>query len=495
MARPPKRRLTETLALVPTAPLRAVDFCVDAYGGRALRCLWAVARQTIAEAVRMKLAIFFLVLLVLTFWAASRTEGDGTVSGRVQSFVTYSVTSAGVLLAVLSIFLSRSLSDELQQRQILMLMSKPLPRWQFLLGKWAGIVLLDAVLLAVTGLGVYLTATQYLARQTPLNDFDAGKLRFEVLTARHASPFVLPDFTREVNTLYARNLEEGVYDAIEDFAPLVEKDRLRKYLDGRWRNVPVGEERYFEFANVLCDRSEDSAIQIRYKAQANRYPPDEILRTQWIAGDRQKNTAIAATPRRDVIGRYHTIAFPADTVAPDHTLRVRFINVNPYAGEPQYDNRLFFEGPRGVEVLFQVGTFGGNLVRALVMVQCKLMFLAAVALMFATLFSFPVACFCSFITYLLAGMRQFIEDALGSLEAKGAVGLARAVISVMVDALGYVVPNFARYNPVELLADGRNVTLAWALQSVVYLVAIGAGVALLIACLFFYRREVSEVSV
>ena len=71
----------------------------------------------------------------------------------------------------------------------------------------------------------------------------------------------------------------------------------------------------------------------------------------------------------------------------------------------------------------------------------------------------------------------------------------RAVFSVLVEGLGYLVPNFARYDPVGLLADGRNVTLAWVLQSVLYLVVVGGGLALVIACLLFYRREVSEVSV
>ena len=159
-------------------------------GGRPLRCIWAVARQTLAEAIRMKIAVFFIVLMVLGFWGATRTQGDGTVSGRVQSFLAYSLTSIGVLLSLLSIFLSRSLSDELVQRQILVLMTKPIPRWQYLVGKWLGVVMLDAGLLALTGAGVYLTVTQYLARRPALNVYDRQRLINEVLTARHSSPWL-----------------------------------------------------------------------------------------------------------------------------------------------------------------------------------------------------------------------------------------------------------------------------------------------------------------
>ena len=32
--------------------------------------------------------------------------------------------------------------------------------------------------------------------------------------------------------------------------------------------------------------------------------------------------------RRDVAGRYHIVPFPADAVANDHTLSVRYVNIN-----------------------------------------------------------------------------------------------------------------------------------------------------------------------
>jgi len=459
--------------------------------------VWAVARHTLAEALRLKIAVFFIVLMVLGFVAATTTEGDGTVSGRIQSFLVYSTTLVGLLLALLSIFLSRSVSEELVGRQMLVLMTKPLPRWQYLTGKWLGVTLLNTLLLALTGTGIYLTV-RVMAAQPPLNEYDAARLEHEVMTARHVVPFELPRdvFRRETDLLFKRNMEEGRYDGIDGFDPRAERDRLYKYVEGRWRNVPFGQYRDFRFSNVLCERDPETFIQVRYKAQANTFPPDEVLRTRWIAGDPSRGTRLQTQDRRDVRGRFHTVPFSADTVAPDGTLNVRVVNVNPfYPEEPQFDYILHFEGLRGVEVFFRVGTFEGNLLRALLIVHCKLMFLTAVALLFVTVFSFPVACLCSVTIYVLAAVRGYLKDALGFLEEGSVVTVFKTVFTGVLKVLYLVIPDFAAYNPTETLADGRNVTLAWLLLAVLYLVIIGTSAAMLIACLLFHRREVSEVSV
>ncbi len=476
-------------------PLRAVDRGIDAVGGRPLRCIWAVARQTFAEAIRMKIAVFFFILMALGFWGATQTHGDGTICGRVQSFLAYSLTSVGVLLSLLSIFLSRSLSDELVHRQILVVMTKPVSRWQFLLGKWLGVALLNAGLLALTGAGIYLTVTQYLAKQPPLNPYDAHRLFEEILVARHASPFEVPDFTADANRLYESNLEEGKYDHVESLDVPKKKQELRRELETRWRYVPTGQYRDFEFRNLLCDRGRDSWIQLRYRAKADRYPTDDVLRSFWAIGDPEKDTATYTQRRRDVGDRWHTMPIPADAVAADGTLKVRFNNINLYEGEPQFQNLYLFEGPRAVEAFFVVGTFGGNLVRALLLMQFKLMFLAAVALAFVTVFSFPVACLCSIAVYVLAATRNFVGDAFGMLDKEGAAGAFRDSFTFLLKGLYLIVPDFAAYNPVESIVDGRNVTLAWVLWGALWLALVGTGLMLLLSWVLFHRREVSEVSV
>ena len=121
------------------------------------RTIAAIARTTIAEGVRTKAASGFALLVLLSvpvFWCIA--EGDGTIKGQVQMFMTYSLGFAGFVLSLLTIFFScRSLSNEIATRQIYGIVSKPVPRWQILIGKWVGVMSLNVVLLGLVGLGTY----------------------------------------------------------------------------------------------------------------------------------------------------------------------------------------------------------------------------------------------------------------------------------------------------------------------------------------------------
>ena len=60
--------------------------------------------------------------------------------------------------------------------------------------------------------------------------------------------------------------------------------------------------------------------------------------------------------------------------------------------------------------------------------------------------------------------------------------------------LQWIIPNFARYDAVETLVNGRNVSLVWVLQAITELVLLKSLIILGLAVLFFHRREVAEVS-
>src|SRR5580765_5037267 len=143
--------------------------------------IWAVARHMIAEGLRMKIALVFIAILVLVLPIMPFTlAGDGvTLTSRVQSFLTYSLTLAGVLLSLLTLFLScATIANEIRGKQIWMVASKPIPRWEFFAGKWLGIVLMNAVLLLMTGAAVWGFA-QYLSRRPTNVPDDRERLQTE----------------------------------------------------------------------------------------------------------------------------------------------------------------------------------------------------------------------------------------------------------------------------------------------------------------------------
>lgn len=123
----------------------------------ARQIITAIARTTIAEGMRTRIASgFMLIILAIPVWCYLNAEGDGTIKGRVQMYMTYTMGISSFALSLLSVlFACRSLSKEIADRQIFGIASKPVPRWQILIGKFSGVMFLNVLLLAYVGVTTY----------------------------------------------------------------------------------------------------------------------------------------------------------------------------------------------------------------------------------------------------------------------------------------------------------------------------------------------------
>src|SRR3989440_2539559 len=109
--------------------------------------IWAIASSTVGEAVRRKvlLIILLIALLLISIIPALsvlsvRTETSATIS---TIFFVIRFTSA-LIAIVLTIYM---IPDEIQRRTIYTILSKPVQRWQFLLGKYLGAVFALAMMI------------------------------------------------------------------------------------------------------------------------------------------------------------------------------------------------------------------------------------------------------------------------------------------------------------------------------------------------------------
>jgi len=125
--------------------------------------IWSIAKHTFAQCIRMKLAAAFVVLLALALLTLpAQMTGDGTLAGQIRTFLVYGTGIAMGLLSVMTIFVGASLvSNDIRTKQIFTVAVKPVARWQYLLGRWIGLVLFNAVLLVLACAAIYATA-QYL---------------------------------------------------------------------------------------------------------------------------------------------------------------------------------------------------------------------------------------------------------------------------------------------------------------------------------------------
>lgn len=114
--------------------------------------IWIIARNTFKEAVRNKILyslLFFAVLLIM----ASLILGEFTLGEGLRltrDLGLYGVDVFGVLIAI---FLGVNLLyKELQLKTVYTILPKPIFRFQFVLGKWLGLVVTLALQVAVMGL-------------------------------------------------------------------------------------------------------------------------------------------------------------------------------------------------------------------------------------------------------------------------------------------------------------------------------------------------------
>lgn len=176
------------------------------------RRIGAVLRTTLAEGLRAKVASGFAALILISipvFWLTS--EGDGTIKGKVQMFFTYSLGFSLFLLAILTVLFScRSLSVEIASRQIYGIVSKPIPRWQIVVGKWLGVILLDLVLIILAGVMTWTGTRMTVSSFT--KDLEKELVTYGNLTPGQAATAVAA--LAEVRGVGRKGLESPVVTAI-----------------------------------------------------------------------------------------------------------------------------------------------------------------------------------------------------------------------------------------------------------------------------------------
>jgi len=177
--------------------------------------LWTVARQTFVQCLRTKVAALFAVLLIASLaLLPSLMEGDGTMAGRIRTFLDYSTTAASVLLALVVLLLSIGLiSGDVAGKHVFILCTKPLSRWQYVVGRWLGVVMLAGTLQTGACAAIYLTA-QYLRGQTHLavGPEDARAVETEIFASRARTPAPPPDVDAVVRRQISEKKKQGDWE-------------------------------------------------------------------------------------------------------------------------------------------------------------------------------------------------------------------------------------------------------------------------------------------
>ena len=118
---------------------------------------WIVATNTFREAVRDRV-LYNLVFFALLMMGAAILVGQISIGIEQTVIVSLGLAAISVIGLFIAVFIGVGLvSKEMDKRTLYALLAKPVKRWEFLLGKFAGLVMTLAVNTAAMALGLYAT--------------------------------------------------------------------------------------------------------------------------------------------------------------------------------------------------------------------------------------------------------------------------------------------------------------------------------------------------
>jgi ABC-type transport system involved in multi-copper enzyme maturation permease subunit len=118
--------------------------------------VWTVATNTFREAVRDRV-LYNLVFFALLMMSAAILVGQISIGIQESVIVSLGLTAISVIGIFIAVFIGVGLvSKEMDKRTLYALLAKPVERWQFLLGKFVGLVMTLTVNTAAMTVGLYL---------------------------------------------------------------------------------------------------------------------------------------------------------------------------------------------------------------------------------------------------------------------------------------------------------------------------------------------------
>ncbi len=465
----------------------------------------AIAVLAVRSAVRSRFVLSLVGLLVLAVGGLPFVlRGDGTLEGQVRVLLQYTLGLASAILMIATLWAScAAVSSEVRDKSIRLIAVKPVPRHEIWFGKWLGLLLLNGFLLSCCGLAVYGLVQRTLAI-SGASDEARTRIRGTMLVGRRR---ILPreePLDVEVSRRYRRLAAEGALPEEHDNHEVLLE--IRQAVLGERLTVKAGEVRKWWF-DIPRDRAwnANQAVTLRFRLSTmawNRLS---------IAGDWVLHTSsgeeLCRVPVADCFGGPYQFRLPA---APQgHADDASESRRGDIAVVAQFENAAagashtaLFDSTGPVEILLHETGFVPNLMRALVVVLCKIALVAAVGLTMGSVFSSPVAVFATCSLGVMVWASQYFVMASspeftvqehhhhGEPTTPGHIAVAG---QYMAKGLSVLATPATRFDPIKHLADGilvsgRHVAAAAGILVFVY-------PAVLMACSGYVlkRRELAGV--
>ena len=485
-----------------------VRFILWIFSGRTQ--VLTIGSNLIREANRTKLSLFFIIaLLVLLPLLPLTLDPETPLRYQLQTFISRGVALTFTLTALMTLLLACStVAFEIRDRQVWHLFTKPVSYWSYVLGKWLGILALNGVIFFVGSLSILLYV-QYLRTQ-PVASGEAGfydrlAIDQEVLVARKsASPFYQLLNREQLTVRVQEMIDKDPELSRKERIPLQTRYKFENELQESFlttqRSVPpsIGENlgaRTIVFNGLNEAKSINRPLSLRYLFYIRSADEHEKHRVGLMFNQDPKTMrTVTYVP---TVASVQMIS--PNYIQDDGSLLITLVNLYD---QDTHKSSITWD-PDGVQLLYTVGGFEGNFLRASLLLWLEISAIGAIALSAATAFGFPVALLASFTLFAASQTIPFLIDSLRYVNPKpfdwsnfGQVfeSLFDRFSSIIGELTVFVLSAFGKFQPANALVEGLLVSWKEVGGAFISFGILWSGLVLLLGYIALSRRQLAIYS-
>ncbi len=355
----------------------------------------AIAVLTIKSVIRSGLFTMIVIFMALLMFAlTSNIQPDGALTGTARVFLTYYLGITFAIICITTLWVSAGIATDIDSRRIHMIAVKPVPMYRVWLGKWAGIVAINLILLMILGALIMLSfktpgfTSKHSAQQIESikHDILAGHI---MLTPRNEND------NTEINVMIDDMYKQGLADEHTDRNKV--KDLCIRQLMASRSIVSAGAVKSWtiDLPALGSQPASPPRIGCRFQSVARDIIP---VKCKWTIDHGNSDTPVYSIITTNNLNEDIHIPLPASAVTGSRTLKVTLENLS--------SRQLILDSHKPLYLAIKADGFAGNLVRSLLVMLFNTALVAAVGITCGSLLSLPVATFCSSAILVIALLGQ-----------------------------------------------------------------------------------------
>ncbi len=439
--------------------------------------------MALKASTRTRVVIFLALLQVICALALPRAvKGDGTPAGDLEILLTYTLGFSFAIQALATLWASCSLfAGEISSLRIQMTVVKPVGFAVLWLGKWLSLLVLNAVILAIVYMLVYLQIRGAEHR---------GRWSADVIpTSRHVARPDLPSPEEAALTIFKHIKETNAMP--EDLTEAEVLDELEEQERERYDIINPGDQVNLNFDLPRpVKEDEEITVQLKFDTEySTRAHVKGVIRLS-VDGDAENSMeqTLNNVTQNELFLTFNASDFlsRSKTAGQLQSFNLSFI----FAGEDQKVSALMLRLRQDVALMLPGGSFEMNLLRSAFLQGCVLAVLAAFGLMLSACFSFPVASFAATVVLVLVMIGGGVLPMVSKEDEK--VLSTRIGVEVL-RSVRYVTRHATDSSPLTSVAHGERIERDTMLLSAFWNMGLMPLALALLACGVLKRRELAQV--